>query len=83
MNGDERVNHGCPERKHVEHELEENNMELGIWLRRLEQHCHALTLLREMRDMLQSCRTAEEIYDVIAQFSKIVFPSESGALYMY
>ena len=36
-----------------------------------------------MKDMLQSCRTAEEIYDVVAHFVETVFSSESGALYMF
>jgi diguanylate cyclase (GGDEF)-like protein len=83
VHGDLRVKHGGAEWKHMEHELEENNMELGMWLRELEQRYYELTLLREMRDMLQSCRTTEEIYDVVAHFVETVFPSGSGALYMF
>jgi diguanylate cyclase (GGDEF)-like protein len=81
--GDGRVKHGGTDWKHVEHELEENNMELRIWLRELEQRYYQRSLLREMKDMLQSCKTAEEIYDVIAHFVETVFSSESGALHIF
>lgn len=83
VKGDGRVKHGGTDWKHVEHELEENNMDLGMWLRELEQRYYQRSLLGEMKDMLQSCKTAEEIYDVVVHFVETVFPSESGALHIF
>ena len=43
----------------------------------------AFRLLNEMGNWLQACHTAAEAYDVIANFSKRLFPNESGAWYIY
>jgi transcriptional regulator with GAF, ATPase, and Fis domain len=83
VNGDDRVKHGGTDWKYMEHDLEENNMELRSWLKELEQRYYQRSLLREMKNILQSCKTAEEIYDVIANFVETVFSSESGALHIF
>jgi diguanylate cyclase (GGDEF)-like protein len=51
-------------------------------VRELEQRSHEITLLNNMGDLIEACRTTEEAYAVIGQVAPQLFPSESGALYI-
>ncbi|MFP4437749.1 MAG: PAS domain S-box protein [Chloroflexaceae bacterium] len=70
------------QRKQTEAALQHANTHLTHWVRELEQRTHEITLLNNMGDLLQACRTAEEAYAVIGQIAPQLFPGESGALYM-
>ncbi len=41
------------------------------------------TLLLELDELLQACRTSEESYDVIARFGPMLLEGDSGALYLF
>ncbi len=68
------------DRKQTEEALSRSKEELASWAQQLEKRNHDLTLLSEMGDMLQSCVTLEETYNVTASFLKEIFQEESGAL---
>jgi diguanylate cyclase (GGDEF)-like protein/PAS domain S-box-containing protein len=48
----------------------------------LEQRNRESTLITEMADLLQACRTADEAYPIIARYTRQLIPDLSGALYM-
>jgi diguanylate cyclase (GGDEF)-like protein len=49
-------------------------------VKELEYRSHNRTLLNEMGDLLQTCLSVEEAYEIIAKFAQQLFPGESGAL---
>jgi len=61
-------------------EREQAEEKLGATVTELEQHNREITLLNEMGDLLQTCRTVEEASAVVAQFAQKLFPKQSGAL---
>ena len=69
------------ERKSFEKALQQANAQLSRTVLELERRDRDLTLLNEMGDMLESCLTAEEAYQVIAQFAPQLFTGGSGALF--
>jgi diguanylate cyclase (GGDEF)-like protein/PAS domain S-box-containing protein len=69
-------------RKRAEAEVQEIQEKLAGWVKELEQHNREITLLNELSTQLQSCLTAEEAYPVVADFVQLLFPAETGALYM-
>ncbi|WDT76863.1 MAG: GGDEF domain-containing protein [Candidatus Manganitrophus sp.] len=48
----------------------------------LEARKREMSLLSEMGELLQTCRTLQEADGVISQFLRQLFPAESGALYI-
>jgi diguanylate cyclase (GGDEF)-like protein/PAS domain S-box-containing protein len=70
------------DRKHTEEALQQANQDLTRWVSALEQRAHEISLLNDMGDLLQTCRTEEEAYIVVAQVVAQLFPNESGALYI-
>jgi diguanylate cyclase (GGDEF)-like protein/PAS domain S-box-containing protein len=70
-------------RKRAEVEVQELNAKLNEWVRELEQHNREITLLNEMGNQLQVCLTTEEAYGIIGDFAQLLFPAESGALYVF
>ncbi len=70
------------ERRQIESALRGSNEMLMFSIDRLEQHNAKMILLNEMGDLLQSCSTVEEAYDIIGQLARRLFPDESGAIYM-
>ena len=69
-------------RKQAEAELQEANEKLARWINELEQHNREITLLNELGTHLHTCLTAEEAYAAIADYPQMLFPAESGALYV-
>ncbi|MBI3942781.1 MAG: diguanylate cyclase [Chloroflexi bacterium] len=69
-------------RKETAAGLEQANQKLVSWVQQLENHAHEITLLSEMGDLLQACSTTEEAYATIAHSVQLLFPTESGALYV-
>jgi len=68
------------ERKRAEQAIQQSNEKLTASVKELEFRSHNRTLLNEMGDLLQTCLTVEEAYDIIAKFAQLLFPGESGAL---
>ncbi len=68
------------ERKRAEEAIKQSNEKLMASVKELEFRSHNRTLLNEMGDLLQTCLTVEEAYDIIAKFAQQLFPGESGAL---
>ncbi len=68
------------ERKQAEAALEHANKTLTGWVTELEERNRQITLLSEMGDLLQSCRTVEEACTVITQFAQQFFPGQAGVL---
>ena len=67
-------------RKLSEDALEQAHAKQSVWVQELEQRNREITLLAEMGKLLQSCISADEVYAVVAQAARQLFPAESGAL---
>ncbi len=70
------------ERKQAQEALQQANQKLTGWVKELEERNRAITSLNEMGDLLQTCMTGEEAYNVIAQTARQLFPNEPGALFV-
>jgi diguanylate cyclase (GGDEF)-like protein/PAS domain S-box-containing protein len=68
------------DRKQAEDTLREANQRLTGWITELEQRTREISLLSEMGDLLQACRTADEAYLVIARVTRQLFSATSGAV---
>ena len=64
-------------------ELTEANSRLETSMRELAATHLEVTLLAEMIDLFQACRTSEEAYAVIARCAEQLFPGESGELFVF
>jgi diguanylate cyclase (GGDEF)-like protein/PAS domain S-box-containing protein len=69
-------------RKRAEAELQEANEKLARWVNELERHNREITLLNELGTHLHTCLTTEEAYTAVADYPQMLFPAESGALYV-
>ena len=70
------------ERSQAEAQLQAANAKLQGSVERLEiRNLHA-RLLNEMGDLLQSCQTADEGYEVIGEFGGKLFDGDDGSLYV-
>jgi len=61
-------------------QLAEINQTLDL---RVEERTRELTLINEMRTLLQASISTEEAYQLIGQILRRLFPGECGALYIY
>lgn len=68
--------------KKAEDALKQANDKLSSWVGELEHRNQQMKMLGEMDDMLQSCRSTDEAYTVIAPYATQLFPGDSGAVYM-
>jgi diguanylate cyclase (GGDEF)-like protein/PAS domain S-box-containing protein len=71
------------ERKRAEEAIRQANEKLTGSVKELEHRNQNTTLLNEMGDLLQTCLTVKEAYDVIVRFAQQLFPTESGALCIF
>jgi diguanylate cyclase (GGDEF)-like protein/PAS domain S-box-containing protein len=62
--------------------LEEARSEDHVKMIALEQRNRESTLITEMAELLQACRTADEAYPIIARYIRQLITDLSGALYM-
>jgi len=69
-------------RKQTEAELQKANEQLSLSVKQLEQRNHEITLLSEISDVLQACRTIEEAYTAISTFLKMMFPDLPGGIFL-
>jgi diguanylate cyclase (GGDEF)-like protein/PAS domain S-box-containing protein len=70
------------ERRKAETELQDANQKLGTWVGELEERSREMNQLSEMGELLQSCQEFNEAYSVAAQYIRLLFPSERGALFL-
>ena len=49
----------------------------------LEHRTYEYSLISEMADLLQACRTADEAYPIIHRYLQRLLPEKSGALYIF
>ena len=71
------------ERKKIEEELRQSNLNLTDWVNELEHRTQQITFLSEMTALLQACQSTEEACTVGMQFLKDLFPDDSGNLCLY
>jgi diguanylate cyclase (GGDEF)-like protein/PAS domain S-box-containing protein len=74
--------HDGTHRKRTERALSQAHEQLVEWVVELEQRNREATLINEMSDLLLSCHTFEEVYEVIAQTGEHLFPGQAGMLYV-
>jgi diguanylate cyclase (GGDEF)-like protein/PAS domain S-box-containing protein len=70
------------ERRRMEEELRGMNLRLREWVVELERRTADISLLGQMADLLQSCLTTDEAYQVAAHSSRLIFPEAAGVLYL-
>ncbi len=70
------------QRKQTEAQLKQTNERLNRSVKELEQRNHEITLLSEISDVLQACRTIEEAYTAISTFLKLMFPDVPGGIFL-
>ncbi|GAB4281807.1 MAG: hypothetical protein Fur0025_10590 [Oscillatoriaceae cyanobacterium] len=70
------------DRKRVEHQLQEANEKLIVWVKELESHNREITLLGEMSDFLQACLRVEEACKAIDTLIQPLFPDIGGAVFL-
>ena len=68
------------ERRQAEEGLRLSNRRLTAWTSELEQRSREISLLSEMGDLFQACRSAEDAYAVISRVGRQLFPTEAGAV---
>jgi len=66
------------DRKRAEEALRQSNQRLSGWVTELEERNREISLLSEMGDMLQACRSIDEAHAVIARMARQLFVSDNG-----
>ena len=64
-------------------EVQQANERLLLWGRELEHRNTEINLLGQMGDLLQCCNTTREAYAAFQSFGRQLFPSDSGALFVF
>ena len=67
-------------RKQAEAELQDTHEKLKAWVGELERRTREMSLVGEMGELLQSCRSVSEAYKIMARTIKQLFGGMSGAL---
>jgi diguanylate cyclase (GGDEF)-like protein/PAS domain S-box-containing protein len=70
------------ERKLSEEKIRQVNEKLTIWVNELEERNRQSLLLNKMGDMLQSCLSVDEAYQVIRQYCEQLFEQTTGSVYI-
>ncbi len=76
------IGHDITDIKNTRQALQEANRKQTEYIRALESRTKQIGLLNEMSDLLQSCPSFEEVYRVIAELTRRLFPDEAGGLYI-
>jgi diguanylate cyclase (GGDEF)-like protein/PAS domain S-box-containing protein len=61
-------------------QLAETNKKLHASVRQQEQRTYELTVLHQMGELLQACRTEEETYKIVGNACSRIFPGDRGFL---
>jgi len=70
------------QRRSIESELQHAHDELQRSVLELERHNQEMRLVSEMVELLESCRSVDEAYEIIIRRLPLLLHSTSGALYM-
>ncbi len=70
------------ERKQAEQALQLAHAQSQVWVSKLRQRNRDMTLLNELSDGLQTCRTVNDAYQAIVPVISRLFPNRAGALYI-
>jgi diguanylate cyclase (GGDEF)-like protein/PAS domain S-box-containing protein len=76
------VGRDVTERRQIEEALHKANDKLTEWVNELEKRNRAGRMLNEMGELLQSCHSVGDAYEVIGQLGRRTFELQSGALYI-
>jgi diguanylate cyclase (GGDEF)-like protein/PAS domain S-box-containing protein len=76
------VGRDITERRQIEEALHRANEKLTEWVNVLEQRNREARLLNDMGELLQSCHSVEDAYEVIGQLGERMFEQQNGALYI-
>jgi len=76
------VFHDVGARKRAEDELRTANTKLGSWIGELERRAMVAKLTNEMADLLLSCRSTKEFYQVVTSFAGRIFEREPGNMFL-
>ncbi len=71
------------QRKEAEESLRVLNQELSTWVSELEHRNSEVTTINEMGEMLQSCQSWPDAFQVVSRYAQRLFPSQAGALFSY
>jgi diguanylate cyclase (GGDEF)-like protein len=66
--------------KTLEERVAERTAELSDWVRELEQRNQEIVAINKMGDLLQSCISTQEMYEVISGTVQAIYPESSGVL---
>lgn len=70
------------ESRRAEEELRAANTKLAGWVAELERRARVSLLMNDMADLLQSCRTLKEFFEIVSLFAGRIFEREPGAVYL-
>lgn len=70
-------------RKHAEDNLQDAHEELKVRVGELERRTREMSLIGEMGEFLQSCRSVNEAYTIMARTVRQLFPETGGALFAF
>ncbi|WP_242578000.1 PAS domain S-box protein [Chroococcus sp. FPU101] len=70
------------ERKQTEKALQQANIQLIEWNRKLQQRNQEILLLNQISDFLQACLSVEEAYQVIGELLPTLFTGYQGAVFI-
>jgi len=74
--------HDNTERVYAERAMREANEQLVNWVSELGRRNREASFLNEMGELLQTCLTVEQAYQVISHSARRLFPEQAGALYV-
>jgi diguanylate cyclase (GGDEF)-like protein/PAS domain S-box-containing protein len=70
-------------KEELEQRVEERTAQLSSYIDILELRNTHESLLREMGEMLQVCRSVDESFPIINQYVSLFFPKQNGALFLF
>jgi len=70
------------ERKQTELQLQQANERLKQSITELEERNRQITMVNEMGDLMQSCLSTSDIFEVISSYGGRLFAGHSGAVFM-
>lgn len=68
------------ERMQAKDTIRKANQELSLLVYELQKHDHEMKLVNRMNDLLHTCKTIEEAYQVIVLSAGELFPGQNGGL---
>jgi diguanylate cyclase (GGDEF)-like protein len=69
--------------KNLEERVAERTAELSGWVGKLERRNTSIETINSMGDMMQACKTYEEVYDVAVKTVSKLFPESAGHIMIF